>query len=140
MGLVLGGLNLRGGETRLPLPLGMLAQPLVDGVVPRTGRVGQARRRIAAEILLVGVPPRQQIPAQVRAGVQALLRIRGGGTPARTRGLAARALGAPSRDGEVQTHKPMDGTCDSWCDVRFHFTVLMVTIALSSTIEATWHS
>lgn len=112
MGLVLGGLNLRGGETRLPLPLGMLAQPLVDGVVPRPGRVGQARRRIAAEMLLVGVPPRQQILAQVRVGVQALLRMLGG-APARTRGPAARALGALSRDGEVQTHKPMDGTCDS---------------------------
>ena len=112
MGLALGGLNLRGGETRLPLPLGMLAQPLVGGVVPRPGREGrQAQRRIVAEILLVGVPPRQQIPVEVRVGVQALLRMPGG-APARTR-LAARTHGAPSRDGGVQTHKPMDGTCDS---------------------------
>lgn len=112
MGLGVRGLNLPRGETRLPLPLGMLAQPLVDGEVLRLGEVAQARRRIVAETLVVGVPPRQQIPEEDRVGVQALLRIPGEAALARTQGLAVRALGAPSRDGEVQVHKPMDGICD----------------------------
>jgi len=120
MGLALVGPNLQDGKTQLPLPLGMLAQPLVDGVVPRLGGVGQARRRIVAEILVpVGVLPQQQILEEVQVGVQALLKTPGEQAPARTLGLAALVLGVLSRDGEVQIHRPMDGTCDhDGCGVR----------------------
>lgn len=114
MALALGGVNLRDGKTRLPLPLGMLAQPLVDGVtvVLRVGEAAQAPRRIAAEILVVGVRPQRRVPEEVRVGVQALLRTPGEETPARTQ-VVVRALGVANRGGEVQTHKPMDGTCNS---------------------------
>lgn len=112
MALALGGINPQDGETRLPLPLGLLAQPVVDGVVPRAGEAAQAPRRIAAEILVVGMRPRQRIPEEVRIGVQALLRTPGEEAPARTR-VVARALGVANRGGEVQTHKPMDGPCNS---------------------------
>lgn len=114
MGLALGGLNLQGGQTRLPLPLGTLAPPPVDGVVQQQQQLGtaQARRRTAAGIPVLGVPVQQQIPEQDRVGVRALLRTPGEETLARAQGLVGRALGGPNRDGEVQTHKPTDGTYD----------------------------
>lgn len=113
MGLALVGPNLQVGKTQLPLPLGMLAQPLVGGVALGLGGVGQARRKIVAEMPVpVGVLPRQQILEEAQVGVQALLKTPGEQAPARIRGLAALMLGVLSRDGEVQTHRPMDGTCD----------------------------
>lgn len=107
MVLVLGGVKLGHGGIRGPLVLGTLAQRVVGvRVVPvaavAAGEVGQARRRIAAEILVDGVVHRQRH----RHGEQALPRMPG---EARAR---TRADGEPSKDGQVQTRKPMDGTCD----------------------------
>lgn len=89
----------------------MLAQPVDGVVVPRAGEAAQARRRTAAEILVVGVGRQQAVPEEGRVGAQALLRTPGEGAPARTR-VVARVPGAASRGGAAQTHKPMDGTCN----------------------------
>lgn len=105
MGLVLGGLNLRRGGTRRPLPLGMLVRRLVvDGVGTLVG-VGRARGRTVAEIAVVGVAHRhQRLPPH---GEQApLSRMPGEETLAQTR-----VHGELSRGGQVQTRKPTDGTC-----------------------------
>lgn len=105
------GVNPRRGGTQLPLPLVMLARPLVDGMAVGVGEAAQARRRTAAEILVVGVQLRQRVPEEARTGGQALLRTPGGEAPARTQAVV-RTLGVASRGGEVPTHKPTDGTCD----------------------------
>lgn len=114
MGLAPGGLNLEGGVIRLLLPLDMPVQRPVDGAVVQVGAVAQPRHKIAAETLVVGVSLRQRIQGVDRVGIRVLLRMRGELPPVRPQGLVVRVLGAPNRDGEAQTHKPMGGTCDPW--------------------------
>lgn len=85
----------------------MLAQRVVAGVVV-AGEVGQAQHKIATvEILVDGVVHRRGR----RDGERALLKTPGEETRARTR-ARTRADGELNKDGQVQTRRLMDGTCD----------------------------